>query len=465
MRESPGPGPGSPNRGEANKLQNFQFFARNGTLLYEPRVMQEKALASAGISERGVALWRQARAETEAIRAAIRARADANFAKVMLAFRTCPLSEAELAGSTGYGYSDLAREGLDRLAAAIFGCEQAAVRMQWVSGTHAIASALRGNLRPGQTLLAGTGAPYDTLLPVIGHPVDYPGSLASWGISYREVPLVEERIDLPALEAAIDESTGLVFLQRSRGYTWRRSLHVEELSEAIRVVRAKCGERVPVLVDNCYGEMVELEEPSQRGADLVAGSLIKNLGATIVPTGAYVAGRKAAVESTLTAFTAPGLSGHVGPTLGLARGMAQALSMAPQTVAQSLEGLVVAAWLFEQAGFETSPRWSQERTDTIQAVALGSVSAQRAFCKAVQSVGLVDARATPTSVVQPGYRDPILMAGGTFISGSSAELSADGPEREPYVCYLQGGTARLHVEIAALTALAALESLKTSARG
>jgi cystathionine beta-lyase family protein involved in aluminum resistance len=382
----------------------------------------------------------------------------------MRAFRNCPLAEAELAGSTGYGYSDLAREGLDRLAAEIFGCQAAALRLQWVSGTHAIASALRGNLRPGQTLLAGTGAPYDTLLPLIGQPVPYAGSLAEWGVNYKEVPLREERIDLSALASAIDEQTGVVFLQRSRGYTWRRSLSVEELAEAIATVRHKAGDRVVVLVDNCYGEMVELREPSELGADLVIGSLIKNLGATIVPTGAYVAGSERAVEASLTAFTAPGLSGHVGPTLGLARGMAQALSMAPQTVAQSLEGLVVAAWLFEQAGFPTSPTWNEVRTDTIQAVALGSVAAQRAFCKAVQSVGLVDARATPTSVVQPGYRDPILMAGGTFISGSSAELSADGPEREPYVCYLQGGTARIHVEMAALTALTALEVLNTSTR-
>jgi cystathionine beta-lyase family protein involved in aluminum resistance len=426
--------------------------------------MQETALLSAGFSPDAVASWRQARQATAEVRADIRARADANFAKVMRAFRNCPLAEAELAGSTGYGYSDLAREGLDRLAAEIFGCQAAALRLQWVSGTHAIASALRGNLRPGQTLLAGTGAPYDTLLPLIGQPVPYAGSLAEWGVNYKEVPLREERIDLSALASAIDEQTGVVFLQRSRGYTWRRSLSVEELAEAIATVRHKAGDRVVVLVDNCYGEMVELREPSELGADLVIGSLIKNLGATIVPTGAYVAGSERAVEASLTAFTAPGLSGHVGPTLGLARGMAQALSMAPQTVAQSLEGLVVAAWLFEQAGFPTSPTWNEVRTDTIQAVALGSVAAQRAFCKAVQSVGLVDARATPTSVVQPGYRDPILMAGGTFISGSSAELSADGPEREPYVCYLQGGTARIHVEMAALTALTALEVLNTSTR-
>ncbi len=421
--------------------------------------MQEAALLEAGLSKESIALWRQAREATQQVRSGIRSMADANFAKVMGAFRRCGLSEAELAGSTGYGYGDSAREGLDRLTAEVFGCEQAAIRLQWVSGTHAIASALRGNLRPGQILLAGTGAPYDTLLPVIGHPVDYPGSLASWGVDYREVSLKEGRIDLQALESAIDERTGVVFLQRSRGYTWRRSLSVAELAEAIAVVRARAGERVVVLVDNCYGEMVEIQEPSQQGADLVIGSLIKNLGATIVSTGAYVAGSARAVEGTLTAFTAPGLSGHVGPTLGFGRGMAQALSLAPQTVGQSLEGLVIAAWLFEHAGFPTSPTWNEVRTDTIQAVALGSIKAQRAFCKAVQSVGLVDARATPTSVVQPGYRDPILMAGGTFISGSSAELSADGPERPPYVCYLQGGTARLHVEIAALVALEALQGM------
>lgn len=441
-----------------------RLCARNPLAPSEPARMQETALLQAGLTTESVALWRQAREATSQVRASIRDMADANFAKVMQAFRHCALSEAELAGGTGYGYGDAAREGLDRLTAEIFGCEQAAIRLQWVSGTHAIASALRGNLRPGQTLLAGTGAPYDTLLPVIGHPVDYPGSLASWGIDYKEVPLKEERIDLEALEQAVDERTGVVFLQRSRGYTWRRSLSVDELAEAIARVRTKAGDRVVILVDNCYGEMVESLEPSQKGADLVIGSLIKNLGATIVSTGAYVAGSARAVEGTLTAFTAPGLSGHVGPTLGFGRGMAQALSLAPQTVAQSLEGLVVSAWLFEQAGYDTSPGWDDARTDTIQAVALGSVKAQRAFCKAVQSVGLVDARATPTSVVQPGYRDPILMAGGTFISGSSAELSADGPEREPYVCYLQGGTARLHVEIAALAALESLRELGLSPR-
>ncbi len=229
-----------------------------------------------------------------------------------------------------------------------------------------------------------------------------------------------------------------------------------QLAAATKVVREVLGDQVCVLVDNCYGEMVETQEPTHFGADLVIGSLIKNLGATIVTTGAYIAGTQWAVERSLTGFTAPGLSGHVGPTLGLARSMAQAFSLAPQTVAQSLEGMVVSSWLLEEAGYETSPRWNDYRTDTIQAVKLGSVERQRAFCKAVQSAGLVDYRATPTSVVQPGYRDPILMAGGTFIQGSSAELSADGPEREPFACYLQGGTARLHTELAALKALQAL---------
>ena len=419
--------------------------------------MQESALLSLGLTQTSIESWKRARAATHEIRSQIRSRADENFAKVMAAFARCPMSEGELSGSTGYGYGDLAREGVDRLTAAIFGCEAAAVRLQWVSGTHAIASGLRGNLRPGQTLLSGTGAPYDTLLPVIGHPVDYPGSLATFGIGYREVPLKGGVIDLDGLRQALDETTGVVFLQRSRGYTTRRSLSVDEIAQAVEVVRSEVGRRVKILVDNCYGEMVEVCEPSEMGADLVIGSLIKNLGATIAPSGAYVAGTAEAVEATLVAFTAPGLSGHVGPTLGFARTMVQAFSMAPQTVAQCLEGLVVAAWLFQDAGLPTSPGWDEARTDTIQAVTLGSVAAQRAFCKAVQSVGLVDAKATPISVVQPGYRDPILMAGGTFIQGSSAELSADGPERAPYVCYLQGGTARLHPEIAALKALAALK--------
>jgi len=404
--------------------------------------------------------WQQARDATKDIRHQIRANADTNFLKVLSAFQTCQLSEAVLAGSTGYGYDDPGREGVDGLFAHVFGCESAAVRLQWISGTHAMACALRGNLVSGQTLLAATGAPYDTLLPVIGVPDACHGSLKAAGIGYKEVPLKDGLPDTQAVLQALDETVGMVFLQRSRGYTWRESFSLSVLGELIAAIREKVGDQVVILVDNCYGEMVEQLEPTQIGADLAAGSLIKNLGATIVPTGAYVVGTEVAVERTLTAFTAPGLSGHVGPSLGLARSMAQALSMAPQTVAQSLEGLVVASWLFEDAGFETSPRWNEARTDTIQAIQLGSVEGQRAFCKSVQSLGLVDARATPESVVQPGYRDPILMAGGTFIQGSSAELSADGPERPPYVCYLQGGTSRMHVEVAALKALEALRKIE-----
>lgn len=411
-----------------------------------------------GLTEEDRAVWNEARRATAEVRESIRSVADQNFLKVLGAFQHCQLSEATLGGTTGYGYDDGGREGVDQLFAHVFGCPAAAVRLQWISGTHAMASALRGSLKPGQNLVAATGAPYDTLLPVIGVPDAGEGSLASFGISYREVPLQDGEPHIAGILDQLDSDTGMIFLQRSRGYTWRRSFSVETLKDVIDAVRHQVGDQVTILVDNCYGEMVELLEPTQIGADLAVGSLIKNLGATIVPTGAYVAGTTEAVERTATAFTAPGLGGHVGPTLGMARLMAQALSMAPQTVAQSLEGLVVAAWILEDSGFETSPRWNEPRTDTIQAVRLGSIKKQRAFCKAVQTLGLVDARATPVSVIQPGYRDPILMAGGTFIQGSSAELSADGPEREPYVCYLQGGTSRVHVELAALAARVALRN-------
>lgn len=406
-----------------------------------------------------VKLWNEAREATEPVRHRIRSQADQNFLKVMSAFHQLQLSEGALAGTTGYGYDDGAREGVDALFASVFGAASGAVRLQWISGTHAMACALRGNLAPGQTLLSATGAPYDTLLPVIGHPEAVPGSLKAHGIGYREVALKDAEPDLPGvLEALEDDTVRMLFLQRSRGYTWRPSFSIDTLGTLIRAIRQKVGSRVVILVDNCYGEMVEDLEPTQLGADLAVGSLIKNLGATILPTGAYIVGSEEAVERSLVAFTAPGLGGHVGPTLGLARTMAQALSMAPQTVAQCLEGLVVSAYLFEHAGFETSPKWNEHRTDTIQAIKLGSIGAQRVFCKAVQGMGLVDSKATPVSVVQPGYRDPILMAGGTFIQGSSAELSADGPERAPHVCYLQGGTSRVHVEMAALKALEALRT-------
>lgn len=436
------------------------FQARNEQKSSEPATVNQSMVneLDSRLSEDSRKNWLRAREATASIRSQIRSRADSNFLKVHAAFQHCQLSEAVLAGTTGYGYDDGGREGVDELFARVFGCQAAAVRMQWISGTHSIASGLRGNLKPGQVMLSATGAPYDTLLPVIGVPEAGVGSLASFGIGYREVPLKDGQPDLRAIGEAIDDNVGLVFLQRSRGYTWRSSFSVDTLSKVVEVVREKSS-HATIMVDNCYGEMVEQLEPTEVGADLVAGSLIKNLGATVVPTGAYLTGTTEAVENSLAAFTAPGLAGHVGPTLGMARNMAQALSLAPQTVAQCLEGLVVAAWLFEESGFETSPRWNEARTDTIQAVRLGSVKAQRLFCKAVQGMGLVDARATPVSVVQPGYRDPILMAGGTFIQGSSAELSADGPEREPHVCYLQGGTSRMHVELAALSAL---EAIRTS---
>lgn len=436
------------------------LLARNPCVAFEPGSMtSSEIIESFNFPGELSQLWSQAKVETEQVRAAIRARADENFLKVFAAFRASRLSEAILAGTTGYGYDDGGRESLDKLFAHVFGAESAAVRIQWVSGTHAIVAGLRGNLLPGQTLLAATGAPYDTLLPAIGYPKDYPGSLRSFGIEYQEVPLREGKPDLSAIESALTPETGVVFLQRSRGYTWRPSLSVGDLAKIIELVRKKTNHQTTIIVDNCYGEMVEESEPTNFGADLVIGSLIKNLGATIVPTGAYVAGSAQAVENTMTAFTAPGLGSHVGPSLGLARTLAQGLSLAPQMVGQCLEGLVVASWLFEKRGYETSPGWSDFRTDTIQAIRLGSIAKQRAFCKAIQELGLVDSSATPISVVQPGYRDPILMAGGTFIQGSSAELSADGPEREPHVCYLQGGTSRVHVELAALNALRALEEV------
>lgn len=416
----------------------------------------ERALIELGISPERARLAIEGEKATEEARAEVRRLSGLNHLKVLAALQAEGLSEGHFYGTTGYGFHDSGRELLDRAVARIFRAQAARVRLQMVSGTHAISAALFGALLPGQELVSLTGPPYDTLLPVIG---PGPGSLHELGVTYRELALLEDgSIDLEKVEGFVRPETRMVFLQRSRGYTWRRSLSVSELGECIGRLRRVAPQAV-VLVDNCYGELVEAREPIELGADLVAGSLIKNLGGGLAPSGGYLAGGAEWVERAMVRLTAPGIGPEEGPTLGFNRVLAQGLFMAPLIVGQALEGAVWAAWMLEKSGYEAWPRWNEPRTDLIQAVRLGSIERQKAFTRGVQSAGPVDHRATPEPVMNPGYRDPILMAGGTFIQGSSIELSADGPLREPYACYLQGGVSFAHVQIGVLRALEALSAV------
>lgn len=413
----------------------------------------EHALEGLGIPGAHVALAREGLRRTAEVRSEVRERAAINQWKVLQALQAVGLMEGHFAASTGYGFTDGGREALDEVVGRIFGAEAGRLRLQIVSGTHALAAGMFGWLRPGDELVGLTGAPYDTLRPVIGTLEGSRGSLAEWGVTYRELALLPEgTLDLEGIPGVLTERTRMVFLQRSRGYTWRPSLSVQELGAAIAVVRRHAPE-VVVMVDNCYGELVELVEPTQVGADLVGGSLIKNLGGALAPCGGYLAGRADVVERAMERLTAPGIGPEEGPTLGYNRILAQGLFMAPEVVGQALEGAVWAAWVLQEVGLEAWPRWDAPRTDIIQAVRLGSPDAQKAFCRGVQRGGAVDHSAVPIPVVQPGYRDPILMAGGTFIQGSSIELSADGPLRPPYACYLQGGVSLAHVQLGVLRAL------------
>ncbi|MBN9416768.1 MAG: methionine gamma-lyase family protein [Candidatus Eremiobacteraeota bacterium] len=420
-------------------------------------VIRERLL-SEGLRPEQVENFQQATLRTRELREQIRERAHRLQWRVLDALQARGLSEVHLLGSTGYGYGDTGRELLDEVYADLFGCEAALVRLQFVSGTHAIACGLFGNLRAGDELVSVSGEPYDTLSTVIGQKAPTPGSLIDWGVSYRQLELVDGSLDYQGMRSFLRPDTKMVFLQRSRGYAWRKSLSIEQIGKAIEVIREIAPQCV-VMVDNCYGELVEEREPTHVGADLVAGSLIKNLGGTLAATGGYLAGTRAAVDAAAYRLTAPGIGGEQGASLGFSRSMLQGLFQAPIVVGHALEGACWAACFMELEGLEVSPRWEDHRSDIVQAIRLGSPEAQAAFCRGVQRSGPVDSKATPEAWVQPGYRDPILMAGGTFIAGSSLEMSADCPVRPPFIAYLQGGVSLGHVQLGVVRGLVSLQNL------
>ncbi len=366
--------------------------------------------------------------------------AEKNTRKVMEAFQNNRVSDACFAGTTGYGYDDLGREVLDKIYAEIFHTESALVRLQFVNGTHALTAAMFALAKPGEKILAVTGTPYDTLRTAIGISGDAFGSLKFYGIEYGQVDLTEKgEPDYAAIaEAVRDPKVTGVMIQRSRGYEDRKALTVREIGKIVEAAKT-VNPDVHVMVDNCYGEFTDVIEPTDVGADLIAGSLIKNLGGGVAPTGAYVAGKKELVERAAMRLTTPGIGGECGSTLGNNRLLFQGLFLSPHVVAQALKTACFCAAMMEEIGIESSPSALEERSDIIQMVKLGSPENMKRFCLGIQSGAPVDSYVTPEPWEMPGYDCPVIMAAGSFIQGSSIELSADGPMRAPYIAYMQGG--------------------------
>ncbi|MCI8779125.1 MAG: hypothetical protein HFH70_00430 [Lachnospiraceae bacterium] len=371
--------------------------------------------------------------------------AEFNQMKVLRAMQRQKVSTACFESTTGYGYDDLGRETLEAVYADVFGTEAALVRPQLTCGTHALTVALSAILRPGDELLSPVGKPYDTLEGVIGIKEDNPpGSLKEFGIAYRQVDLKEDgSFDLEGVKAALNEKTKLVTIQRSKGYATRKTLSVERIGELISYIKSIKPD-VICMVDNCYGEFVETKEPTQYGADLCVGSLIKNPGGGLAPIGGYIAGKEELIDLCAYRLTAPGLGKEVGATLGVNQSFFQGFFLAPSVTAGALKGAVFAANIYEKLGFSVVPDSTESRHDIIQAVTLGSAEAVVAFCQGIQAASPVDSHVQPEPYAMPGYHSDVIMAAGAFVQGSSIELSADGPIEPPYAVYFQGGLTWHH---------------------
>lgn len=381
-----------------------------------------------------------------------------NTSKVLSAMRKIRVSEAYFHTTSGYAYDDLGRQKLDELFAEVFGAERALVRMQFVSGTHALATVLFGILRPGDRLLSLTGAPYDTMQTVIGYAHPSSGSLKEFGVLYDELPLVAKRVDVDSIAKAIRPETKMAMIQRSRGYSVRESLTTDDIRLICESVK-QCNPNCICFVDNCYGEFVETTEPTEVGADIMAGSLIKNPGGGLALTGGYIVGKSELVEMASYRLTAPGMGDELGASLANHRLLFQGLFLAPHVVAQALKGAIFAAGLFKELGYNVWPQPESTRSDIIQAIELGTPEKMIAFCGGLQRYSPVDSFALPEPWDMPGYADQVIMAAGAFVQGASIELSADGPMRPPYNVYLQGGLTFEHAMLGIMGAAQAIENL------
>lgn len=378
-----------------------------------------------------------------------------NQIKVLRAFQEERISDSHFTNSSGYGYDDIGRDSLDKVYARIFNTESAIVRPHFVNGTHAIGAALMGNVRPGDKILCATGKPYDTLLNVIGIDSDEKiGSLKEYGVSNEIIELTDnDEIDIDKIKASLkDESIKIVHMQRSTGYGWRKAFSVEALGKAISAIK-EIRPDVNVFIDNCYGEFIDIIEPTDVGADLMAGSLIKNIGGGIAPSGGYIVGKKELVEQASYRLTVPGIGGECGATFGLMRTLFQGLFLAPNVAMEAVKGAVFCARIMEIAGFDVLPKYDDRRSDIIQAIKFGDPQKVIAFCKGIQYGSPIDSFVECEPWAMPGYKDEVIMAAGAFVQGSSIELSADAPIRDPYIAYLQGGLTFDHAKIGILIAL------------
>ncbi|WP_138205834.1 aminotransferase class I/II-fold pyridoxal phosphate-dependent enzyme [Haloimpatiens lingqiaonensis] len=408
------------------------------------------------ISEQVINLYEEALGDVTNVFKELDAIREFNQIKVLKALQEERISESHFTHSTGYGYGDIGRDSLDKVYARIFNAEAALVRPHFVNGTHAIATALFGNLRPKDTMLSVCGTPYDTLHGIIGINKDENiGSLRNYGVNYKQIDLMEDgKVNLKEIEKTLkeDESIRLVHIQRSTGYGWRRALSIEDIEEVIRCVK-NVKEDAICFVDNCYGEFIDIKEPTDVGADLVAGSLIKNIGGGIAPTGGYVAGKSEYVEQAAYRLTTPGIGGECGSTFGVVRLFYQGLFLAPHIAIEALKGAILCARIMELAGFEVLPKFDEKRSDIIQAIKFNDKDKLINFCKGIQKGSPIDSFVECEPWDMPGYDDEVIMAAGAFVQGSSIELSADAPIREPYIAYLQGGLTFEHAKIAILIAL------------
>lgn len=375
---------------------------------------------------------------------------DYNQEKVLNAFVENKVAPEHFYTVSGYGHDDLGREVLDKVFADVFKAEKAIARVHFASGTHTLACCLFGNLRPSNKLISAAGSPYDTMQEVIGTAGDdatKEDSLIAHGVLYNEVPLKDNEVDYEKLEEMIDETVTMVLIQRSKGYSTRNSLSIDDIERICKIVKSKNPNCI-CFVDNCYGEFVDSREPLEAGADLIAGSLIKNPGGGIVEAGGYIAGKAKYVDKSANRLTAPGIGSEGGAMFNQHRLMFQGLFMAPSVVCDAVKGAVLAAKIFEEIGYDSAPKYNEKRTDIIQNIIFGSPEPLEQFCRTIQSLSPVNGYVTPIPEYIPGYEDKVIMAGGTFIEGSTIELSADGPMRAPYVAYMQGGLNYAHVKIA-----------------
>ena len=413
----------------------------------------EEILKHFGLEERTIAFCNRIEEQISSEFKSVDEIAELNQFKVVQAMQLCKVSDTHFATSTGYGYNDAGREVVEEVYSKVFGAEDALVRSQIISGTHALSISLYGVLRPGDELISVTGKPYDTLEEVIGIRGEQNGSLKEFGINYKQVDLLESGdIDYDSIKSKISSKTKLVMIQRSKGYDWRPTLSVDEIGKIVDFVK-KINPCIITMVDNCYGEFVDILEPSDQKADIVVGSLIKNPGGGIATIGGYIVGKKDLIELISYRLTSPGLGKEVGASLGMNKFFLQGLFLAPQAVANSIKGAIFASAIFQTLGYSVTPTPNEKRHDIIQAIQFGDPELLIAFCQGIQKGAPIDSYVVPEPWDMPGYDYPVIMAAGAFTQGASIELSADAPIKEPYIAYFQGGLTWFHAKLGIMIAL------------